>query len=257
MKKAASFFIVFFLSLGLSSFAEVQNETSSAPTEKVRIAKIKIIIDGNEYEWTKDGVKRLSVDSAAASTVEILRPETIQSFLSVYPNETATEDALHSQCRASELRLLESGYVYEASLQIIPPRKNPMERTIVVTVSSGFLWRFGGGGIFGMVGKDGIGGDRVSVRLYAGWNRNGIKYVHYNVGDSSFVLGGSLFYLGPGKKQWYYDNDGNRKFGCSSGISYYCGIFYQPGVACRRGRICFSSRCFAERKQSLFHSTIY
>ena len=52
---------------------------------------------------------------------EILRPDTVMSFLSVYPNETVTEDILLRQCRESELRLAESGYVYESSLQIVPP----------------------------------------------------------------------------------------------------------------------------------------
>ena len=233
MKKTMVIFFICFLFLGFVSFAEVREGT--APTEKVRIVKIKIVIDSNEYEWTIDGINRLTVDNngsetTATSVAEILRPETVMSFLSVYPNESATEDALVRQCRESELCLTESGYVYEASLQIVPPRKNPTERTIVVTVSQGFFWRFGGGGIYGMVGKDGLGGDRASVRLYAGWNRNGIKYVHNNVGDSSFVLGGSLFYLGPGKSNGTTITTATGTAGVPFEAAVMTGYFFNPGL---------------------------
>jgi len=233
MKKTRTIFFIVFLFFGVVCFAEDQEGTT--PTEKVRIVKIKIVIDSNEYEWTVDGVNKLSNENsdgetAAASITEILRPETVVSFLSVYPNETETEDAIRRQCRESELRLAESGYVYEASLQVVPPRKTPTERTIVVTVSPGFFWRFGGGGIYGMVGKDGLGGDRASVRLYAGWNRNGIKYVHYNVGDSSFVLGGSLFYLGPGKNRGTTITRGTGNTGVPLEVALTTGYFINPGL---------------------------
>jgi len=227
MKKITAVFIVIFLFLGFVCFAEAQEGIVPTPIEKFHIMKIKIVIESNEYEWTAAGVIRLTAESDVGET---LRAETVMSFLSVYPNETATEDSIQRDCRSSELRLMESGYVYEASLQVVPPRKNPMERTIVVTVSPGFFWRFGGGGIYGMVGKDCLGGDRASVRLYAGWNRNGIKYVDYNVGDLSFMLGGSLFYLGPGKNKGTTITTGTGNTGVPLEAAITTGYFFSPGL---------------------------
>jgi hypothetical protein len=225
LKKAAAILGVIYLSLLFVCFAE-ESETAM-PTGKVRIAKIKIVIDGNEYEWAADGVSRINAESGAGET---LRAETIISFLSLRPNDTATESEMRRQCRASELRLLESGYVYDASLQIVPPRKNPAERTIVVTVTSGFFWRFGGGGIFGMIGKDGLGGNRASVRLYGGWNLNGIKYVDYHAGGTPFVLGGSLFYLGPGKNKRTTLTAGTANTGVPLEAAVTTGYFLSPGL---------------------------
>ena len=51
---------------------------------------------------------------------------------------------------------------------VVPPRKNPAERTVVVNVTSGFFWRFGGGSAWGMIGVAGLAGERASVKLYAG-----------------------------------------------------------------------------------------
>ena len=115
--------------------------------------------------------------------------------------------------------------------RLFPPRKNPAERTIVVTVSAGFfLAPSAGGGIFGMVGKDGLGGDRASVRLFAGWTKNGISYTHYNVGDSSFVLGGGLFYLGPGKNKGTSLTTGTGHKGVPLEASVTTGYFINPGL---------------------------
>jgi len=247
--------LVSFLLFGFVCFAEVKEGT--ALSEKVRIVKIKIVIDSDEYEWTVDGVNRLTETDGA------LLPETVMSFLSVYPDELATEDSLQRQCRESELRLIESGYTYEASLQIIPPRKNPDERTIVVTVSAGFFWRFGGGGIYGMVGKDGLGGERASVRLYAGWNRNGVKYIHNHFGKTPFVLGGSLFYLGPGAYKGTTLTTGTGNTGVPLEATVTTGYFINPGLlagvdgtaffpdALPKGNTLFSIQPFLEYRKFL------
>ena len=189
-------------------------------TAGVRVARVKITIDDVYCEWNERGL-------SAADRGMTLQPETIISFLSVKPGQSAEGREIERRCRESELRLMESGYVYKASVQIVPPRKNPDERTIVVIVTSGFLWRFGGGNAWGVAGVDGLCGERASVRVFAGWNRNGAEYRHYNAFGVPLVLGSSLFWFGPGEtaqKPFY------------GGLTV--GWFLHPGVLIALDAVC-------------------
>ncbi len=176
-------------------FAEAQAEAPAAVTA-VTVSKIRIIIDEREYEWTVLG--QIEVSGKPALKQE-LKPETIQSFLSVEPGMRSEPGTLEKRCREAELRLTGSGYFYASSVIIVPPKLNPAERTIIVSVTSGYLWRYGGGNAWAMLGKEGLGGERAGLRLYAGWNRSGAEYMHYRVGGIPLVLGGRLFYFGPGE----------------------------------------------------------
>jgi hypothetical protein len=175
--------------------------------EYIRIARIRVIIDGTEYEWTEEGIFPQNEDGETV----VLKPETIVSFISVRPDLRLNVDQLESRCRDTERRIRDSGYVYEATVTIVPPRRNPAERTVVVEVLSGFFWRYGGGNAWAMIGKTGLGGERAELRLYAGYNRSGLRYLHSRVGGLPLALGGQFYYYGPGVYQGKnYGGTGNR-----------------------------------------------
>lgn len=183
--------------------SRVTADETRAQSESIRIAKIKIRIDEREFEWGASGgiEQRGGADASERASIpeaDSLRPETVLSFVGIAPGGEMAERELRRRCREAELRLTESGYFYEASVLIAPPRMSLGERTVLVTVTTGFLWRFGGGNAWGMFGKEGLGGDRASLRAYAGWNKTGLSYARYGVHGSRFVLGGKALCLGPG-----------------------------------------------------------
>jgi hypothetical protein len=165
----------------------------------VRVSNVRLFIDDAEYEWTRSGLVRTTDDETGGDEAAItLKPETIVSFLSFHPEQRSTIGRLEQRCIDSEKRLQDSGYVYEVSILIIPPRRNPEERTVVVEARSGYVWRYGGGNAWGMVGKEGLRGERAAVWGYFGWNRNGLTYLHSRVGGLPLALGGQFYYYGPG-----------------------------------------------------------
>jgi len=169
--------------------------------EEVTVSKVKLIIDEREYSWTVSGIEEINLSPEAGGAANgdiLLKPRAVISFLSFYPGQRYSAESFLNRCGDSELRLRKSGYAYQASVQIVPSRKNPTDRTVIVSVSSGFLWRFGGGDSWGMFGKEGLGGNRAGYRIFAGWNKTGAEYMNYRVGGIPLVLGGRAFFFGPG-----------------------------------------------------------
>jgi hypothetical protein len=218
--------------LGLLAF--VLHLSPAQENATVRIARIRLFIDDAEYEWTRSGLAPDNDDAGAGGKAAItLRPETVVSFLSIRPEQQSTVERLEQRCLDSEKRLQDSGYVYEVSILIIPPRSNPEERTVVVEVRSGYVWRYGGGNAWGMIGKAGLRGERAAVWGYFGWNRNGIKYLHSRVGGQPLALGGQFYYYGPGEdKSKHFDGVGNRfEFIATSGWHIVPDLFTGIDIA--------------------------
>lgn len=189
----------------------VQDSADALEFSDVLVKKIRLFIDDAEYVWTSSGVERVDDGNLRAVSIA-LSEETVVSFLSVFPGFSASEDKIVRRCEESERRMKASGYFYDVSILIIPQRLALTERTLVVTVSSGFFMRYGGGNAWGMLGKVAISGERQSLYAYAGYNRNGLSYLHSRVGGSPLALGGSLFYFGPGEYSGKLDTEdlGNR-----------------------------------------------
>lgn len=166
----------------------------SESSPDILVGKIRIFIDQAEYLWTQSALERLD-DQVISPPIQV---ETVISFLSIQPGRYTSEEDVASEAEVSQRRLRETGYFYEASIMIIPPKKVLHERTLVINVTTGFLTRFGGGGIWAMYGKVAMGGRRDALYLYAGYNKSGIRYLQSHVGGSPVILGGSLFYVGPG-----------------------------------------------------------
>lgn len=226
--------------------------------EDTIVSEVRIIVDEREYEWTDKGIaeKETSGESGEAIDTESIRVETVISFLSVRPGlsfRQDREDELARLCRESEIALANSGYFYDATVQELPARKNPLERTVLVNVTTGFLWRFGGGNAWGLFGRDAIGGRRNAFRLYAGWNRNGVSYTDYHSLGMPLVLGGSLFCYAPGRYAGMDSVAGNSDAERAASAGVIAGWFAHPDVLVSvdavTGLDAFSSD--AERKWSV------
>ena len=151
-------------SVGAAAFADVQ----------VRAVRIKI--DGLSYEWKDRGTMPAREEGGYTA------PATVASFLGFAPGDAMAEPALEYAARAAEARLRECGWFYTASVMVLPGRSDPAARTVVVSVAEGFTWRFGGGSLFAMVGRDNAGGLGRSWLAIAGYNLDGLRY-----GDRLFL----------------------------------------------------------------------
>lgn len=212
--------------------AFVADDTRAGDSARARVSKVRIFVDGREYAWTENGIAAME-SSGEAADGESIRVETVISFLIVRPGLSFARDRadeLNRSCGESELALADSGLFYEATVQALPARKNPLERTVLVTVTTGFLWRFGGGNAWGMVGKDGIGGGRNSLRGYVGWNRNGMSYADYRAFGLPLALGASLFALAPGRYAGMDSVSGNPDAGRAASAGVMAGWFVRSDV---------------------------
>lgn len=155
--------------------------------EAVSVTKVKIIIQEKEYVWNTDGVMEQISDESS-----YISPYTVASFSSLIPGKDYSLKKLEEEVMRTQIRLTNSGLFYSAVVQIIPPRKNPQERTIIITVTEGFLHRFSGGNAYAMYGREGLGGSRSGLYAYAGWNLLGLSYAHENLFNRGIILASSF-----------------------------------------------------------------
>ncbi|HOT63341.1 MAG TPA: hypothetical protein PLU93_10810 [Treponemataceae bacterium] len=175
--------------------AEAAGEVSldEVPSGDTLLARVRIISGESVAVWDASGIT--VIDGNA-------EPETsfaaITSFFAIEPGSALTAGELEKECRLAELRMGASGLFYEATCALAPVRKNPEERTVIITVSPGFLWRFNGGDLWAMVGKAGLGGGRGSIVAWFGWNRNGIRWFNPRVLGTRAAIGVESVLMGPG-----------------------------------------------------------
>jgi len=214
---------------------------ASAEDRTAAISTIKIFIDDTEFSWKRQSEKPQLV----TGDEPVITAETVISFTSLRPEKKMTRSALEREVNQTELRLDDSGYFYSAKAVCIQSRKEPENMIVIITVKSGFLWRFGGGNAYGVFGKSCIDGRRLQVLGYAGWNKNGASVLYEHAFDSPAILGSSLFWDGPAS---LCTSDGTAPG--TSGITGICtpGFFITPDIRfCTDiiGRVDFSSG-FAE-----------
>jgi hypothetical protein len=192
MKAAWAAILCGMLCAGVLSAKEAETGAREGQSETVKLVKLRIIISGALYEWTTEGMAK------PEETSSVLKEQTVISFTGLRPGRDYTPAKLEGEIARTRYRLEESGYFYDVNVTTVPPRRNPGERTVIIEVTEGFLMRFGGGNAYAMFGQVGLGGERQEVRAYGGWNQNGLAYAHHRLGGLPLLLGGSLFYYGPG-----------------------------------------------------------
>ncbi|MCQ2585094.1 MAG: hypothetical protein MJ185_05835 [Treponema sp.] len=164
-------------------------------SNKVQISQVKIVIDDYEFSWKEDGLSDENENNGNRKLR--LLPETVLSFTNLKPGKSISLKNLDREVCETELRIRASGLVYSAKAVIVPARKNPEKRTVLITVKSGFFPRFGGGGYYGVFGRAGLCGKRMEALGYVGWNVNGAAWKYEKAFNTPLILGTSLFWDGP------------------------------------------------------------
>lgn len=183
---------------------------SAAEEERVLLSAVRIEIDGRMFNWSADGFSANQHGSGPefaagtetkpdGETPARLKPQTVASFLALRPGRLYIAADLESRCRDAEIRLLVSGLFYAAQAVVLPSKKGCAGRTVLVSLTSGFLWRFGGGASFGSFGYSALSGERLSLRGYAGWNRNGAEILHENAAGLPILAGVAVSLYAPGE----------------------------------------------------------
>ncbi len=173
--------LIFFSVLFSLTFAGIW-----ADSDTVYISKIRIVIEEKSYLW--DDKEKIPEKEGG-----ITAPSTVISFISFGPGDRLTVPKLEKKVKLAERRLLLSGYFFKAQVIIVPPRKKPESRTILIKVKEGFLYRFGGGNAFAMFGKENLWGKRKQFELFLGYNLAGGSFVDENFLSRNLVLGTSAY----------------------------------------------------------------
>lgn len=155
----------------------------------VSISKIKIIIEEKEYVWEeKDLIPKKGEN-------DITSPFTIISFLNIFPGQKISLLELKKEVKNAKIRLINSGFFYDVNVLIIPPKEKLDCRTILIKIKEGFLYRFGGGKIYGMFGMDNLNGERKSFKLFLGLSPVGIEFIDESFLKSHFLVGVKAHYF--------------------------------------------------------------
>jgi hypothetical protein len=162
--------------------------TAAGADNLISVNKVRIVIGGDTYVWKERSEVPAKVPGA------LVDPDTVISFLSFAPGDRVTPESLEAKARRAESRLVSSTYFYNATCLIVPPRENPQMRTVLVTVTEGFRYRFGGGNAYGMFGMDDIAGRRASFRLFGGYNLVGGYLRHEQLWRRPIVMGLAAMY---------------------------------------------------------------
>lgn len=189
MKKLSG--LIFVLFIGTILFAE--------DIQKVKVSNVKIIVDDVMYIW-KEGEDENSLllnSNINNNESSILKLQTILSFSNFKPGKKYSISGIENERMQTELRLLNSGLLFYAKVSIVPPRKDPELRTIIIDVKSGFFKRFSGGNAYGSFGKAALNGNRDKLLFFVGLNKNGFLYKNENSFDLPLILGANIFWNGP------------------------------------------------------------
>jgi hypothetical protein len=217
-------FSITVLLCGIICLGTAFGEETEAVNAAVTLVRVRIIINNDLYEWTEAGI------TLPGETTAALTGRTVVSFTALHPGRRYTLEDLERECQKTRYRLEESGYFYSAAVTVVPPRRNPAERTVVIEVTQGFLMRFSGGYAYGMFGWAGLGGERQELRLYGGWNQNGAAYINHRTGGLPLLLGGSLFYYGPGGETRLGLPVDTRPLEGTLNTAFYAGPDFLAGV---------------------------
>lgn len=170
MKRIAMIFMMVFLT-GMV-FAQEQ--------EKISISRIRIYLDDEEITSESENENQIKFS-------------TILSFTNFQVDKEMTLPAVEKEMQQTKLRLMNSGLFYNVTVEKMKSRKNPGTYIIYINVTTGFLKRYGGGGIYAVLGNAALHGNRDMLLWYFGWNKNGLSYLNENCFGVPVILGGEFF----------------------------------------------------------------
>lgn len=166
--------------------------SATEPKDRITVKRVKIVVDDHRYVW--EDKKRVPARHADGIT----EPATIISHLAFAPGDQMTPEALERAVRRAQGRLLATNDYYSVSAVVLPPRKSPETRTVLIRLQEGFTYHFGGGYAYGFFGKDNLRGRRQYFAAAVGYNLTGATFVNESVADTPLILGAECFYTNSG-----------------------------------------------------------
>lgn len=132
------------------------------------------------------------------------KTETILAFVpELREKNEYTEEELKAIALRGKERLNLTGWFYKADIYIAPSKEGDDYKNIIIEVEEGFLYRFGGGPIYGMYGMDNVFGSGEYYSAQLGWN------AQYIEAGSLFLTKNLFFKAGIGNLPGgYYSNNG-------------------------------------------------
>ncbi len=166
-------------------------------SEDITLKKIKFIIDDDVYIWnTEEDIPQNPVDNKT-------EPEYLKSFFSWKPGDLIDSEKLEKEVVRTQQRIIDTNLFYSVKVSIIPPKKYPESRSIIIQVTEGFRLRFGGGNAYAEFGIKNIGGNGHSFLATAGYNIINFDYIN-NLIINNLYWGTNINYE-------YIDNTANIK----------------------------------------------
>lgn len=156
--------------------------------DPLRIRTIRFIINEVRYDWTEASGLPEKPDADATE------PGTLASFTELKPGMYLQAEALDRKLAEFEHRLAASGFFLSQSVLSVPSQAEENAVLVLVTVTDGFRWMFGGGTAFAMAGMVNAGGARRSWLAAAGYNLAGFRYTDELVAGKNLVAGAGVFY---------------------------------------------------------------
>lgn len=175
----------------------------------VSISRIKYIIGKEVYTWnTGDPVPKSRIEGDT-------EPAYLGTFFPWEPGDIVKTNDLEIEIIRTQQRITDSNLFYSVKVSIVPPRRFPNKRTILIQVTDGFRLRFGGGNAYGMFGIKNLGGDGHSFMATAGFNIVEFRYRDETLSSTNFYWGLDSVYN-------YLDNN--------AGLQGYLGYRLTPDL---------------------------
>lgn len=146
--------------------------------EDITLEKIRFVVNGEKINW-KNGE-----DIPYNEVIGGSQPYMLMNFFKFRPGDVLTEEKLNKEIEKCGLRLDDSNLFYLSSVTVVPPRKYPDKRTVVIKVNDGYRYIWGGGSIYGFAGKRNIEGKGDSATIALGLNRAGVYYHDQSIGET-------------------------------------------------------------------------
>ena len=175
MKRISKLNIIFTLLILAGTFGKT-GLVFAQDTEKVTVSKVRVFLDDQELLCDEDSI--------AEGKIKL---STILSYTQLKTEKEYSLEKLEKEIEQTKLRLLNSGLFYNATVEKMKSRKNPGTYIIYINVTTGFLQRFGGGGIYAVFGNAGLHGNREQLLWFLGWNKNGASYKYEHAFNSPLI----------------------------------------------------------------------
>ena len=158
---------------------------------KIELSKFKIVLNGERMVWKN--ASEMPVSEQGRGIIEFIFTHTW-----LKPGISLTKERLEKEVYRFQTRLEKTSLYYSVRVNIIPPRRYPERRTILMTIEDGFTDRFGGGSIFAAWYALNINGKGTEAGIVAGLNKVSCGYKEKALFGSPAFAGGNIGYSNTG-----------------------------------------------------------